>query len=79
MGQNLAPGGFESRFDKKTGAISFRRIVTGSDVEDATFSAKNPIYKSTNVYSTWKWPTPGKGYINYNEKTATYMGNIRKE
>ena len=78
MGQNLAPGGFESRFDKKTGAISFKRIITGSNVEDATFSARNPIYKSTNVYSTWKWPTSGKGYINYNEKTATYTGNIRK-
>ncbi len=78
MGQALAPGGFDSRFDKKTGNLSFNRIVTGSPFEDATFSANNPIYKSTNVYSTWKWPSPGKGYINYNNTTATYTGSIRK-
>ncbi|MEJ5103880.1 RHS repeat-associated core domain-containing protein [Chryseobacterium sp. MYb328] len=76
LGESIAPGGFNFRFDKNNSPI-FYKIITGGYV-DADVSSKNPIFKTTNVYSTWKWPTPGKGYVNFNGSTATYTGSNRK-
>ncbi|MGE8553342.1 MAG: RHS repeat-associated core domain-containing protein [Chryseobacterium jejuense] len=76
LGESIAPGGFNFRFDKNNSPI-FYKIITGGYV-DADVSSKNPIFKTTNIYSTWKWPTPGKGYVNFNGSTATYTGSNRK-
>ncbi|WP_336687995.1 JAB-like toxin 1 domain-containing protein [Chryseobacterium bernardetii] len=76
LGESIAPGGFNVRFDKNNNPI-FYKIITGGYV-DADVSSRNPIFKTTNVYSTWKWSTPGKGYVNFNGSTATYTGSNRK-
>ncbi|REC41629.1 hypothetical protein DRF67_21140 [Chryseobacterium pennipullorum] len=76
LGESIAPGGFNFRFDKNNSPI-FYKIITGGYV-DADVSSKNPIFKTTNVYSTWKWPTSGKGYVNFNGSIATYTGSNRK-
>ncbi|WP_426482437.1 DUF6443 domain-containing protein [Chryseobacterium sp. R2ACT005] len=76
LGESIAPGGFNFRFDKNNSPI-FYKIITGGYV-DADVSSRNKIFKTTNVYSTWKWPTPGKGYVNFNGSTAIYTGSNRK-
>lgn len=76
LGESIAPGGFDYGFDRNNNPI-FYKIITGGYV-DADVSSKNPIFKTTNVYSTWKWPTSGKGYVNFNGSTATYTGSNRK-
>lgn len=70
LGGNISPSGFSAMFGGGTIPSSFVRSVGGTDFKMGTES----IFKSLHVYSSWKWPTPGKGYIKYDNKNATYVG-----
>ncbi|WP_315053532.1 RHS repeat-associated core domain-containing protein [Chryseobacterium indoltheticum] len=70
LGGNIAPSGFSASFMGKTTPSFYRIVADGGDFKMGTRS----IFKSLHVYSSWKWPTPGKGYIKYDDKNATYVG-----
>ncbi len=68
---NIAPSGFSAgRF--KGNVPTFYRIA--GDGGDTKMATQGSIYKNLHVYSNWKWPQPGSGYIKYDNKNATYVG-----
>ncbi len=70
LGPNIAPSGFSASFRGGTTPIFYRIVADGGDAGMATSS----IFKSLHVYTSWKSPSPGKGYIKYDDKNATYVG-----
>ncbi|MEJ5051781.1 RHS repeat-associated core domain-containing protein [Chryseobacterium culicis] len=71
LNANIAPSGFSTgRFNGNK--PTFYRIA--GDGGDVRMAAQGGVFKSLHVYSSWKYPSSGKGYIKYDNTNATYVG-----
>ena len=69
LSANVGPSGWNDRFINNVPVMTY-----GLKQGDAKFRSNNPQITNTYQYSTWKWPTPGKGYFKYDSKNATFIG-----
>ncbi|MCX8532073.1 RHS repeat-associated core domain-containing protein [Chryseobacterium luquanense] len=74
FGSNIAPSGFSASF-RGAATPSFYKIVTGSG--DYLMGGREK-FNALHVYSSWKYPSPGKGYIKYDGNNATFVGANKK-
>jgi hypothetical protein len=66
FGSNIAPSNFDASFRGGTIPIFQRIVGNGGDTGVAESNRlEKGIFTSFHVYSSWKYPQPGNGYIKY--------------